>query len=97
MSYAASWLSRLFLGKEAIEEGKEAQRAFQRALNGHRFNPDLMREQLDDILHDVEAKAAALSSYPPPPVSEDKPDAEADEQHRSRNESTDRGEKTGTR
>lgn len=62
-----SWISRLILGTKRIAEKEAAERKFEETLNGHRFDPSEMREQIQRIVADVEDKAEALS-IPPPEV-----------------------------
>jgi hypothetical protein len=60
-----SWLSRLVLGRQAVAAKQTAQETFDKALNGHKFEPEHMRLRLQQILITVERKAQALSVPPP--------------------------------
>jgi hypothetical protein len=89
-STSPGWLSRLVLGKR-VKEGEQAKREFQKALNGHRFDPEQMREQLDGILIEVEQKAQALSIRPPPTTEQET----EDEQQRRKHDAGHRETKAG--
>jgi len=81
-----SWLSRLVLGKQTVAAKEAAQKTFNKAINGHKFEPEDMRAKLRQILHNVENKAEALTIPPP---------ATGDEGEQGRHEPTHRREETG--
>jgi hypothetical protein len=87
MMVAASWLSRLILGREALEAKKTAQQKFDKAMNGHKFEPEDMRAKLREIVITVESKARALSI---PPQNKEGHDVD-----RSGHQPEDRDEKVG--
>lgn len=83
-----SWLSRLVIGKDTVAAKEAAQRTYNRAINGHKLEPEEMRAKLQSILKNVESKVSALS-IPPPPATE------VEDERRSEHESTDRAEEVG--